>query len=219
MATKTADTFEIKPIAPHRIDPPGTVKKMPSPREMHHAHIFSDEKFDEMVEFYKMIFNGEAVNTNYDKDGNPRLTFITYDDHDHRVVIIRQPGWGTKPQRPIGLSHIAFAYSSLGELIYIYKTLKAAGHPAPHWTVNHGNSTSFYYRDPDGNEVETMLDNFSSLETQDYKRFYQFTEDFGEMSEGNFDPDKMVELYESGVPDSILLDREEVRRMVREGKL
>jgi len=64
-----------------------------------------------------------------------------------------------------------------------------------------------------------MLDNFSSLETQDYKRFYQFTEDFGEMSEGNFDPDKMVELYESGVPDSILLDREEVRRMVREGKL
>ena len=39
------------------------------------------------------------------------------------------------------------------------------------------------------------------------------------MSEGNFDPDKMVELYEAGVPDSVLLDREEVRRMAREGKL
>jgi hypothetical protein len=39
------------------------------------------------------------------------------------------------------------------------------------------------------------------------------------MAEGNFDPDKMVELYESGVPDSVLLDREEVRRMAREGKL
>ena len=39
------------------------------------------------------------------------------------------------------------------------------------------------------------------------------------MSEGNFDPDKMVELYESGVPDTILLDREEVRRLVREGRL
>jgi hypothetical protein len=64
-----------------------------------------------------------------------------------------------------------------------------------------------------------MLDNFSSQETQDYKRFYQFTEDFGEMSEGNFDADKMVELYESGVPDSVLLDREKVRRMAREGKL
>ena len=41
----------------------------------------------------------------------------------------------------------------------------------------------------------------------------------GEMSEGNFDADKMVELYESGIPDSILLNREEVRRMAREGKL
>ncbi|MEK9644828.1 MAG: hypothetical protein VW547_04725, partial [Alphaproteobacteria bacterium] len=75
------------------------------------------------------------------------------------------------------------------------------------------------YRDPDGNEVETMLDNFSSIDTQDYKRYYQFTEEFGEMSEGNFDPDKMVALYESGVPDSDLLDREKVRAMIREGTL
>ena len=147
------------------------------------------------------------------------LTFITYDDHDHRVVVIRQSGWGTKPDRPVGLSHIAFAYASLGELLYVYKTLRDAGHPAPHWTVNHGNSTSFYYRDPDGNEVETMMDNFSAQDTQDYKRYYQFTEQFGQMSEGDFDPDKMLELYESGVPDTVLLDREEVRRMAREGVL
>lgn len=216
MATKTAETFKLKPIAPHRVDPPGAVRKMPSPREMHHVHVFSDENYNAMVEFYQMIFNGEITNVN---DGKAKLTFITYDDHDHRVVIIKRPGWGTKPEKPVGLSHIAFAYSSLGELIYIYKTLKAAGHPPPHWTVNHGNSTSFYYRDPDGNEVETMLDNFSSLDTQDYKRYYQFTDEFGEMSEGNFDPDKMVELYESGVPDSILLDREKVREMIREGRL
>ena len=216
MATKTAETFELKPIAPHRVDPPGSLRRMPSPREMHHVHIFSDENYDAMVEFYQMIFNGEITNVH---DKKAKLTFITYDDHDHRVVIIKQPGWGTKPQRPVGLSHIAFAYSSLGELIYIYKTLKAAGHPPPHWTVNHGNSTSFYYRDPDGNEVETMLDNFSALDTQDYKRYYQFTDEFGEMSEGNFDPDKMVELYESGVPDSVLLDREKVREMIRDGRL
>lgn len=218
MATKASDTFEIKPIAPHRMDAPGTVTKMPSPREMHHVHIFSDENYDAMVDFYQMIFNGEITNVN-NHEGKTKLTFITYDDHDHRVVVIKQPGWGSKPNRPVGLSHIAFAYSSLGELIFIYKTLKAAGHPPPHWTVNHGNSTSFYYRDPDGNEVETMLDNFSALDTQDYKRFYQFTEEFGEMSEGNFDPDKMVALYEAGTPDSVLMDREKVREMIREGTL
>ena len=64
-----------------------------------------------------------------------------------------------------------------------------------------------------------MLDNYSTLDTQTYKRHYQFTEEFGAMREGNFDPDKMVELYDSGTPESILLDREEVRRMVREGTL
>ena len=64
-----------------------------------------------------------------------------------------------------------------------------------------------------------MLDNFSALETPDYKRPYQFTDEFGKMFEGNFDPDKMVDLYEAGVPDSILLDREQVRAMARDGKL
>lgn len=215
MATKTAETFELKPVAPHRSDPPGTVTKMPSPREMHHVHIFSDENYEAMVDFYQMIFNGEVVNVN---GKEAPLTFISYDDHDHRVVVIKRPGWGTKPEQPIGVSHLAFAYSSLGELIYIYKTLKAAGY-SPHWTVNHGNSTSFYYKDPDGNQVETMMDNFAALDTKDYKRFYQFTEEFGAMAEGNFDPDKMVEQYEAGVPDSILLDREKVREMIREGTL
>ena len=220
MATKVEETYRLKPVAPHRVDAPGTVTEMPAPREMHHAHIFTDENYDAMVAFYRMLFNGSVTNEHVHGDGSgPRLSFITYDDHDHRVVIIRKPGWGAKADRPVGLSHIAYAYSSLGELIYIYKTLKAAGHPPPHWTVNHGNSTSFYYRDPDGNEVETMLDNFSAIETRDYKRLYQFTEEFGEMSEGNFDPDKMVALYESGVPDSVLLDREKVREMVRAGEL
>ena len=39
------------------------------------------------------------------------------------------------------------------------------------------------------------------------------------MSEGNFDPDKMVALYESGVSDKILMDREQVRHMIRKGEL
>lgn len=218
MATKISGTYELKPIAPLRSDPPGTVTKMPSPRELHHVHIFSDQNYDAMVEFYQMLFNGGVTNV-HKHDAGGELTFITYDDHDHRIVIIKKKGWGGKNQKQVGLSHLAFAYGSLGELIFIYKTLKEAGHPAPHWTVNHGNSTSFYYRDPDGNEVETMLDNFSAIDTQDYKRYYQFTEAFGDMSEGNFDPDKMVALYESGVPDSVLLDREQVREMARDGRL
>jgi hypothetical protein len=39
------------------------------------------------------------------------------------------------------------------------------------------------------------------------------------MAEANFDPDKMLALYESGIPDSDLLDREKVREFVRGGQL
>lgn len=206
------------PIAPLRQDPPGAISNMPSPHMLHHVHIFSDENYDAMVEFYTRLFNTETTAENTNK-GGARLTFLAFDDYDHRVIIIKRPGWGTKPERPVGISHLAFGYKSLGELLYVYKSMKQWGYEKPHWTVNHGNSTSLYYRDPDGNEVETLVDNFPPIEAKNYKKYYQFSEAFGEMDEGNFDPDKMVALYESGMPDTMLLDREEVRKMVREGRL
>lgn len=201
---------------PLRVDPPGTVTEMPSPSYFGHIHVFSDEKYEEMVDFYVKFFGGEITAIN---PGNP-MTFITYDDFDHRIVIMDVKGLGTKPERPVvGYSHLAFGYQSLGEVLFIYKRMKAWGFPHPQWTVNHGNSTSFYYKDPDGNEVETMVDNYAAIQTKVYKQHYQFSEEFGEMPEGNFDADKMVELYESGVPDSVLLDREEVKRLKADGKL
>ncbi len=216
----TVDTLARKrpeKVSPIRHDPPGAVKSMPSPTKIHHVHIFSDVNHDAMVQYYKDLFNAEIVNVAHFGDGS--ATFLTYDDHDHRVIIIRRPGWGTKPQKPVGVSHIAFGYASLGELLYVYKRMKALGYPPPRRTLNHGNSTSLYWQDPDGNEVETMVDNFTPQECQDYKRYYQFTEEFGAMAEADFDPDKMVALYESGVPDTILMDREQVRVLHREGKL
>ena len=147
-------------VAPIRSDEPGTVTSMPSPTKLHHLHIYSDGNYDKMVEFYQRLFNAEIVRVN--PNG---LTFITYDDHDHRVVIIKRPGAQKKPDNFIGVSHQAYCYSSLGELIYVYKRMKEWGYD-PIWTVNHGNSTSFYYNDPDGNEVETMMDNYSPADTK-----------------------------------------------------
>ena len=211
----TIDPRKFRPerTGPVRSDAPGSVTEMPSPREIHHVHVYSDVNRDAMVEFYRWLFNGEVT-----RENPGGLTFITYDDHDHRLVIIPQDGWGVKPERPVGVSHLAFAYASLGELLFVYKRMKERGH-APYRTVNHGNSTSFYYRDPDGNTVETMMDNYTPAETQAYKRHYQWSEYFGAMKEGEFDPDKMAALYDAGVPDTTLIDREEVREMVRDGRL
>ena len=204
-------------VQPIRHDPPGAVKSMPSPTKMHHLHIYSDANYDAMVEFYKKLFNCDVVRVT--SFGPSRVTFLSYDDHDHRVLIIGKPGWGTKGENPIGVSHLAFGYASLGELMFVLKRMLEYGYPKPPYCVNHGNSTSLYWRDPDGNEVETMVDNYTPQQCQDYKRHYQFTEAFGVMAESEFDPEKMLALYESGVPDTILMDREQVKRLVSEGKL
>jgi catechol-2,3-dioxygenase len=211
----TIDPRDFRPekTAPVRSDKPGAVTAMPSPREMHHLHIYADKNYDAVVEFYQWLFNGEIVRVN--PNG---LTFISYDDHDHRVVILRRKDGEPKPARFVGSSHIAFAYASLGELLFIYQRMKERGFP-PDYTINHGNSTSFYYADPDGNTVETMMDNYSAIDTQNYKRHYQWSEYFGNMAEAAFDPDKMLALYESGVPDTTLIDREEVRKMHADGRL
>ena len=201
-------------VSPLRQDPPGAVTSMPSPTKLHHLHIFTDDRYDELVEYYKLLLNAEVV-----KVAPGDLTFLSFDDHDHRVVIIKRKGGDSRPDNVLGVSHIAFCYASLGELIYVYRRMAKAGFEEPGYCVNHGNSTAFYYRDPDGNRVELMMDNFTTLETQDYKRYYQWSEEFGQMSEGEFDPAKMADLYESGVPDTVLIDREKVRRLRGEGNL
>ena len=216
MATTLRDRYVPKSVNPMRQDAPGAVRAMPSPHRLHHFHIYSDENYEATIAFYTRFFNGETIAVQ--DGGGPPMTFLSFDDHDHRVVIVKRPGWGAKPERAVGVSHLAFCYRSLGELIYVYEKMKEWGYP-PYRTVSHGNSTSFYYRDPDGNEIEAMMDNFSTLDSQTYKRHYQFSDEFGATSEGNFEPDKLVALYEAGVPDSVLLDREEVRRLVREGAL
>ena len=71
------------------------------------------------------------------------------------------------PRAP-GLNHMQFREASLENLFQRYDMLKAQG-VLPFKTYNHGPGSSFYYRDPDGNEVELSATNFSSQE--DYLAF------------------------------------------------
>jgi hypothetical protein len=83
-------------VSPMRQDPPGTVTAMPKPNKLHHIHIFSDINYDAMVEFYKRVLNTEVIRA---VEGRPTLTFLSFDDLDHRVVIIKRPGAGVKPDQ------------------------------------------------------------------------------------------------------------------------
>ena len=95
---------------------------------------------------------------------NPFLAFLTYDDEHHRIALLQLPGLAPRPDGPsIGLEHVAFTYPSLGDLLGTYERLKAGG-ITPYWCINHGPTTSMYYRDPDGNQVELQIDNFPTVE-------------------------------------------------------
>ncbi len=53
--------------------------------------------------------------------------------------------------------------ASLDDLCKKYDAMRAAG-MHPHRSADHGPMTSFYYRDPDGNNVELTAQNFETFE-------------------------------------------------------
>lgn len=121
--------------------------------------------------------------------------FITYDDEHHRLAIINR---GVEPAPgPSRLDHISFTYATLGDLLGTYERLKDDG-ITPHRTINHGGTTSMYYRDPDGNQVELQIDNFATLE--ETAAFLE-SEVFAANPIGvEFDADKLAERFQRGDP-------------------
>ena len=134
---------------------------------------------------------------------NDMVCFVTYDDEHHRVGLLSMPGLKAAPRDAYGLDHLAFTYASLGALLANYRRLKRTG-IEPYWTINHGPTISMYYRDPDGNKVETQYDVFESAEeaTNFINKFY------GENFMGIiFDPEEMLGRYEAGEPLAELVRR------------
>ena len=80
------------------------------------------------------------------------------------IGIFEEPGIGREPANGSpGLHHMQLMASSLDALCDQYEMLRALG-MRPHRSADHGPMTSFYYRDPDGNNVELTAQNFSTLE-------------------------------------------------------
>jgi hypothetical protein len=107
------------------------------------------------------------------------LTLVTYDEEHHRVAFVGLPPSkdGKMPRREggkPGLSHVGFGYRSMRELLECFDSAKARG-DLPVSSLHHGITISLYYKDPDGNNVETFVDCFSTSEgAMDYMRSAAF---------------------------------------------
>lgn len=128
---------------------------------------------------------------------NPLACFMTYDEEHHRVAILNAAGAPEPAYGAAGVDHIAFTFEGLGELLGTYRRLKGDG-IEPYWSINHGPTTSLYYRDPDGNQIELQIDNFHTPE--DFQAFL----DGGSYQQNpigvEFDADKLAERFEAGDP-------------------
>ena len=139
MAAGTLDNPSSKPISPGRF-----------------AHVvLRTNKFDAMRAFYKTFLGAHAT---YEDDV---LAFLTYDQEHHRIGLVNMPDLSAKDRSTAGLEHLAFTFDSLHDLALAYLQRKENG-ILPFWPVNHGPTTSIYYHDPDGNILETQVENFET---------------------------------------------------------
>ncbi|OQU94361.1 hypothetical protein CLAIMM_00722 [Cladophialophora immunda] len=166
------------------------------------AHVvLRTANFKPMVDFYKTFLGGHAT---FETE---RLSFITYDEEHHRIAIVNVPGTGPKVTESSGLDHVAFAYNSIEDLAVAYRQRKKRG-IQPSWCVNHGPTTSIYYKDPDGNKIETQVDNFDTV--QEAGQFF-LTKEFAENPIGtDFDAEDLIRRLRSGEDRKAILKRPEI---------
>lgn len=140
------------------LDNPGA--KVISPSKLAHV-VLRSKNYEKMVDFYLTFLGGRIT---YKDD---TMCLIAYDDEHHRIGIIGIPHLADKDRGTNGLEHIAFAHESLEQLALAWLQRKNNG-ILPFWSVNHGPTTSVYYRDPDGNNLEIQTDNMPLQESVAY---------------------------------------------------
>jgi catechol-2,3-dioxygenase len=174
--------------------------KVKSPCSLAHV-VLRTGNYQKMVAFYKDFLGADITFM------NQNLAFLRYDEEHHRIAIIAVPGTGPKVATSAGLEHIAFTFPSLSDLVLSYQQRKAKG-ISPTWCVNHGPTTSIYYSDPDGNRLETQVDNFDSVEEADDFMTGKY---FAENPIGtDFEPEELLRRIESGESEQSIKRRIEV---------
>ncbi len=126
------------------------------------------------------------------------MTFLTFDEEHHRIALLEMPAGVAERKTPTiaGMHHTAWTFDSLDDLLERYKDLAGQG-IEPVVPIQHGVTTSLYYRDPDGNFVEMQIDNFAtSEEATGYMRGPEYD---GDSVGPAFDVDRMITARADGV--------------------
>ncbi|KAH7159410.1 glyoxalase bleomycin resistance protein dioxygenase [Dactylonectria estremocensis] len=186
-----------QPITPD-FDAPSS--KVLPPAELAHV-VLRTGSLKPMQEFYTSFLGG---NVTY---ANDMISFITFDEEHHRIALIGIPETEAKRPNSCGLEHIAFSFKTLGDLLLSYRQRKDRG-ISPVWCVNHGPTTSIYYKDPDGNMLETQVDNFDTVEKA---TAFMLSDEFSKNPIGtDFDAEALIDALRKGEDEKVLMKRKEI---------
>ena len=168
---------------------------MASPIKLAHV-VLRTKQYPEMVSWWKTFLEAEA------RHENDFLAFLSYDDEHHRIAIAHMPHLADPSGGAVGLEHFAFTYGSLEDLFGQYERMAAIG-VKPYWTINHGMTLSAYYRDPDGNQIETQYDSMTMDEADEFMAGPLFAANPIGI---NVDFDALIARWKSGESDESITD-------------
>lgn len=169
-----------------------------SPQSLAHI-VFRTNDMARMIEWYSTVFGAHVV------FATDTIAFLTYDDEHHRIALIANETFAEKSEATtVGFYHAAFTFSDLGTLLATYRRL-AALDVHPRRSIHHGPTVSFYYQDPDHNDIEMQVDVFETAdEATDWMRGPVFS---ANPIGTDFDPEELIARYESGEPIDALMRR------------
>ena len=168
-----------------------------SPIKLAHV-VLRTSRMKELMKWYKLVLNATVAHE------GENIAFLAYDDEHHRIAFVNIPNLERQPDGTVGVHHIAFTYASLKDLLSNYVRLRDLGIEAT-WPTNHGPTTSIYYTDPDGNQLEFQIDNYDTVE--EAGEFFE-TEAFATNPIGvDFDPEELLRRLEAGEDENELKRR------------
>jgi catechol 2,3-dioxygenase len=160
--------------------------------KFHHVNL-KTTRLQEMIDFYSELVGTEVIFQ--DQVG----AWMSNDGANHRIALLAFPNFVDDPEKDnrTGMHHSAFEYSSFDELNSSFLRLKEAG-ITPALCLDHGMTFSYYYADPDGNNVELQVDNFGSWEKS--KEWMRTSDEFKANPIGQFvDPERVAADYADGL--------------------
>lgn len=167
---------------------------------LHLAHFgLRTQNLPAAIEWYGKAFNARV------RFQNELAAFMSFDDEHHRFVLWDDGETGDKPENARGVDHIGFDCGSPSNLAEQYARLKSMG-ILPDLCVNHHFTSSLYYRDPDGNEVEITCDN---MPTKAECAAFMGTANMAAAMRpplfgAQFDPEELLRLRDQGATDEEL---------------